>query len=270
MSDVVLESTAPDPAGALTANLLANFPLYSHLPGAIVWDDPELLGLLTDLDPSESCVYRAAFAPGQAREKIAQVLGRYRSHGCLPMYWQVGPSTLPVDLGEYLQAQGFRFFVRVPGMAVDLQDLGKRAIGSGDFVIERVGDPSQLAQWVNIMAAVDELPHALRDGFYKVFESQGLGSRADCQLFLGMENGRPVATSRLLCAGGVAGIYHVATLPEARRRGYGTAMTVAATLGGRELGYRVGVLYASAAGYNVYRRLGFQEYCHIDVYQSPE
>jgi len=270
MSDIILESVKSNPVSALTANLHAHVPLFSHLPGVIVWDEPELLGLLTDLDPSESCVYRAAFAPEQANEKIEQVLRRYRSHGCLPMYWQVGPSTLPADLGKRLQAQGFGFFLRVPGMAVDLEDLEKGTTGSGDFVIERITNPSQLMQWVNIVAAVDELSDALRHGFYQVFESQGLGARATCQLFLGLENGQPVATSRLIGAGGVAGIYHVATLPEARGRGYGTAMTLVAAHAGRELGYRVGVLYASPAGQGVYRRLGFQEYCHIDVYRSPE
>jgi hypothetical protein len=221
MSDIILESTKSNLVSALEANLHAFVPLYSHLPGAIVCDEPELLGLLTDLDPSESCIYRAAFMPEQASEKIEHVLHRYRSQGCLPMYWQVGPSTLPMDLGKHLEARGFRFFVRVPGMAADLQDLEKVQPSSSNFVIEQIKDTTQLLQWVNIVAAVDDLSNVLRQGLYEVFESQGLGPKATCQLFIGIENGQPVSTSRLICAGGVAGIYHVATLPEARGRGYG-------------------------------------------------
>jgi len=271
MIDIILESIKSNPVSTLVANLQQFVPLYSHLPGAIVWDESELLGLMTDLDPSESCIYRAAFMPEQASEKIEQVLQRYRSQGCLPMYWQVGPSTLPIDLGKHLEARGFHFFVRVPGMAADLQELEKvQSSSAGNFDIEQIKDTAQLLQWVNIVASVDELSDALRQGFYEVFESQGLGPKATCQLFIGMENGQPVATSRLICAGGVAGIYHVATLPEARGRGYGTAMTLAAAHAGRELGYHVGVLFASSAGYGVYRRLGFQDYCHVDVYKSPE
>jgi ribosomal protein S18 acetylase RimI-like enzyme len=222
MSDIILESITSNPVSALTANLHAHVPLFSDLPGVIVWDDPELLAVLTDLDPSESCVYRAAFAPEQANEKIEQVLHRYRSHGCLPMYWQVGPSTLPADLGKHLQALGFSFYLRVPGMAIDLQDLDQEPTGSSGLVIEQIKNATQLTQWVKIVAAVDEWSDALRQGFYQVFESRGLGQSATCQLFLGIENGQTVATSRLICAGGVAGIYHVATLPEARGRGYGT------------------------------------------------
>jgi predicted GNAT family acetyltransferase len=84
-----------------------------------------------------------------------------------------------------------------------------------------------------------------------------------------MEDGKPVATSKLFCAGGVAGIYHIATLPDKRGRGYGTAMTLAAAHAGHKEGHHVGVLFATPAGYGVYRRLGFKEYCRLDVYTSP-
>jgi ribosomal protein S18 acetylase RimI-like enzyme len=110
----------------------------------------------------------------------------------------------------------------------------------------------------------------LQVGFYQVFENLGYGPQAICGLFLGTENGRPVAASRLFCAGGVAGVYHVATLPEARGRGYGTAMTLAAAHAGFDRGYRYGVLFATTAGCNLYVRLGFRELFRVDVYKSPE
>jgi hypothetical protein len=47
-------------------------------------------------------------------------------------------------------------------------------------------------------------------------------------------------------------------------------MTLVAAHAGYALGYHVGVLFATSAGYNVYHRLGFRDYCHIDVYQSPK
>ena len=57
---------------------------------------------------------------------------------------------------------------------------------------------------------------------------------------------------------------YVATLPSARRRGFGAAITLAALLDGRNLGYRIGVLQSSDQGFPVYRRMGFVEVCRME------
>jgi len=56
-------------------------------------------------------------------------------------------------------------------------------------------------------------------------------------------------------------------VPEARRQGIGAAITLAALRDARAMGYRVGVLGASSAGYTVYKRIGFEEYCKIGIYE---
>jgi GNAT superfamily N-acetyltransferase len=78
--------------------------------------------------------------------------------------------------------------------------------------------------------------------------------------------GQPVASSRLILGAGVAGIYGVGTVPEARRRGIGAAMTHVPLLQARALGYRIATLHPSPMGLGSYRRLGFEEYCFLDRY----
>jgi len=67
-------------------------------------------------------------------------------------------------------------------------------------------------------------------------------------------------------AAGVAGIYNVGTVPEARGKGIGAAITLAPLLEARSRGYKIAILHASELGYSVYRRLGFQDYCQMNIY----
>jgi GNAT superfamily N-acetyltransferase len=77
----------------------------------------------------------------------------------------------------------------------------------------------------------------------------------------------PVASSLLLLTCGVAGLFCVATVPEARGMGIGTAISLAPMREALKMGYRVGVVHSSKMGYGVYRRIGFQDYCTIGIYR---
>ena len=90
--------------------------------------------------------------------------------------------------------------------------------------------------------------------------------------YLALWQKTPVAIPALYLEAEVAGIYFVATLPEARGKGIGTHVTQTALEDAQKLGYRVAILQTSAMGKNVYQRLGFQECCPLEIYlwQPPE
>ena len=74
------------------------------------------------------------------------------------------------------------------------------------------------------------------------------------RMWVGYQDGRPVATSACAIACGLNGVTLVATLPEARGRGYGEGMTWRATLADPAL---PSMLLASDLGRPVYERMGY-------------
>jgi predicted acetyltransferase len=85
--------------------------------------------------------------------------------------------------------------------------------------------------------------------------------------YVGYLNDDPVATASLIAAGGAAGIYNVATVIAARRRGIGAVMTAWAVRAGAARGMQVATLQASNMGRPVYERLGFEVVCDFVPYR---
>jgi len=88
--------------------------------------------------------------------------------------------------------------------------------------------------------------------------SSSFATDPDVQLFVGRLDERPVATSIAIRSGDALGVYNVGTLPDARRRGVGSAVTWAAVGAGRAWGCDTVVLQSSMMGLSMYADMGFQ------------
>jgi ribosomal protein S18 acetylase RimI-like enzyme len=71
----------------------------------------------------------------------------------------------------------------------------------------------------------------------------------------------PVAAAQAILSHGIAGIYWVGTVPEARKRGLAEACTRRVGNAAFERGARCVVLQASQQGEPIYRRMGYREIC---------
>jgi GNAT superfamily N-acetyltransferase len=108
----------------------------------------------------------------------------------------------------------------------------------------------------------DFLQATVDNGFPRPLAEQSFNLEAtasgDIDFFVGRLDGRAVATATLVRTDDVAGIYAVATVENARRRGVGTAVTTAAVARAREWGCRAVVLQSTQAGFGVYSSIGFR------------
>ena len=87
--------------------------------------------------------------------------------------------------------------------------------------------------------------------------------------FTGRVGGTLAGTAALLDRHGVAGLYVITVRPEFRRRGIGTALTVAALAAARDRGLPVATLHATPDGEPVYRRMGFTEVARYRHFSPP-
>jgi ribosomal protein S18 acetylase RimI-like enzyme len=86
---------------------------------------------------------------------------------------------------------------------------------------------------------------------------------------VGYVNGLPVTAGLGWRTGRTIGVYNIATIPTARRRGFGEAMTARVLADGEAAGCDVGALQASSMGRPIYQRLGFRTVLRYTGYVEP-
>jgi GNAT superfamily N-acetyltransferase len=266
MSEILQDLSVPALITAIEANCCERFRLFRYWSQAEVHDEPEMLWVISDIPfPLFNSVLRARVEPDGVDVAIEGAIARCASRN-VPMLWWTGPSTRPTDLGKHLEAHGFTREEDAPGMAVGLLAMNEETEAPPGLVIEKVGDVETLKKWYQVFKGFFGFPDYVENAWVDSFASVGLSGRPPLCCYIGRLSGEPVATSFLVLGAGVAGIYGVGTVPDARRKGIGTAMTLAPLREARELGYRVGVLRSSEMGYGVYHKMGFRKYCEMGLY----
>ncbi len=270
MNEILLDLNREELIRANEENLAGWVPAFGAL-GRACTDAPRGVSWsITGYDFSLfNSIMEARLSPTEVEPAIQQILAEARQRH-VPLLWWTGPSTRPLDLGESLKAHGFVFDEESPGMAVLLDQLVEKPAPKG-LEVEEVTKEADLLLWSEVMAEGFGSPRENRKPVenWAMFLRQADHERV--RAYLGRLDGQPVATSLLLLAAGVAGIYAVGTIPPARGMGIGRYLTQYPLMQARRWGYRAGILQASPMGFNVYRSLGFEENCKIVCYRwNPE
>lgn len=198
-------------------------------------------------------------------ELIENTLSHFRSLNITRLSWLTEEGVPATEIKKHLETHGLTFRESFASeMAADLMGLPENTSTPDGLRIVPVEDEATLRKWIHVASVGFGVPTDVEDIWYGFF------AEAVCErpfrTYLALLNGKPVGTSQLFTSAGVAGIYNVTCMPEARGRGIGAAITLAPLLEARQMGYRVAVLQASSMGYKVYQRLGFQDFGKLSVY----
>jgi GNAT superfamily N-acetyltransferase len=225
-----------------------------------------LTWLMTDLpDFFMNLVVSTRLPSEAADELIESALAHFKSMNIRKLSWLAHEGVPSTETSTALIAHGLTFRESyATEMAVNLSRLLEDQPIHPDLRIIPVIDGDTLRQWIHVASIGFRINEKFEQVWYDFFIDAIFNPQF--RTYLALSNGKPVGTSQLFLSEGVAGIYNVTCIPEARGQGIGSAIALAPLLEARELGYRIGILQASKQGYNVYRRLGFQDFGNLSVY----
>jgi ribosomal protein S18 acetylase RimI-like enzyme len=177
----------------------------------------------------------------------------------LPFAWWVGFDDDYSECKNDLEKLGFACDEHESGMFAEIEKLS-RDRKCDELQISLVDDEKKLDDFVQIYQEL--IPHDAKaiGEFFERASEHILHPESSLKLFVGYFQDQPAATSSLFLNENTAGVWDVTTLPQFRRRGIGTDMTLQALFYAFDnFGHRIGVLTASKDGEPVYRKIGFQK-----------
>ena len=193
---------------------------------------------------------------------INETVEYFRKQRVQTLTWWLEPQLKPSDWRPALSKHGFGFSNDTPGMAIDLHEMNESLQGVDGLEVRVAGEAESIRTWTRMFLKGYGLPPAWESITFDLWMQLGLD--LPMRNYLGYLNGKAVSTCTIFYGGGVAGIYCVSTVSEARGRGIGAAITLQPLLEARKMGYRIGVLQSSEMGFNVYKKLGFRHLCQIE------
>ncbi len=252
MSELHTSPSGTRTVDQMQENMLAYFRLFVGLPGITAGDDDVFWFVNTRAEPGNH-ILRTRI-PGTAVERrideLLDQIGRHTDH----IDWLVFPSCQPADLGKRLEARGMSGGPAGTWMVADLASLSMRFSTPEHFYIEYVRSPAMLDVWQHVSAAGFGFDAQI---YYDAYTRHGFGPEAISLHYIGFLHDKPVTSSTLLLAGGIAGIWDVSTPPAFRGHGYGSAITLALMREAHARGYQHAWVWSSDMGKAVYRKLGF-------------
>jgi ribosomal protein S18 acetylase RimI-like enzyme len=256
----------PDSIAGFSRNMVINalernlWDLWCHFgrgPGCNLYDEGDVIWFDT---PIATLPYNAVLkftVEDNIEPRIDNIIEHYKRRG-VPFLWFVHPSSRPADLEDRLGKRGLKEVEIVPGMAADLDDLPEAGQLPDDIEVREVIGKSDTDCWYEIVAWRWEVPSETRSFLKSLNQEFQIGTpEAKIRCWLAWRGGTPIAKAVLNISEGAAGLYGVATKPEARKLGLGRQLTLEALWAGRTAGCRLGVLHSSPMAQNLYSKIGF-------------
>jgi GNAT superfamily N-acetyltransferase len=214
------------------------------------WVDMDGVGaLVTPQVPDRSIVNCVAYERGADIEGAYDRLEReFAEVGA----WTVWVPDSDRDTARFLESRGHKLDGTPSMMALELSKLQV---------------PSQLPDWqpatVEELARINEAAYPWQDGSLERAILESAFDDEEFRLYMAED----ASVLGIDACDGDAGVFWVATLPEARGRGLSGGLLAAALLDARDSGCDISTLQATKLGEPVYARLGYERLGAIEMWE---
>lgn len=161
------------------------------------------------------------------------------------------------DIAEHLEAEGVGPMSNSPGMVLE-QRLPDAPLPP-NVTVERVLDERTAREFADVAGAAYATYGMPPKIARRQFADWRFFTQPHVAAFVARLAGAPAATAMVMVTHGVAGIYWVGTIPDARGSGLAPLCTRIAGNAGFDMGARFAALQASTMGEPVYRKMGYRE-----------
>jgi GNAT superfamily N-acetyltransferase len=247
-----------DTLKAIERNGVAHSVYWCHWPKMQLVEHPQAVVTESDLPcPFFNNVFSADIPQAKAEAVVDDLIGRFLARN-VPCFWWSGPVNHDEHVTGLLEERGFVRAFEAAAMAFGLSSCPAPKPVPAEIV--EVTSEGQIADWTRTCTAAFGFDDALSDWWHELFTGIPFGGTTPLRHFLASIDGEPVGTASAYIEDGVVGLASVGVREEYRRRGIGSAITLAALETARNLGCRLGVLFSSPMATSMYEGLGFCQY----------
>jgi GNAT superfamily N-acetyltransferase len=242
---------------------------FGRGPGCTLHDEGDALWFETPIPILPyNTVLKFQVEQQDADRRIDSLVRGYVDRKVAPL-WIVHPTSVPTNLTERLQMYGFQELELAPCMARGLEHLPEMLPVPQGVEIREALEETDLIELYGLAAWRWGVPEEYRPQLRKMIEKFEIGERgSNTRFWLAWKDGLPISKIGLFNGSGSAGIYGVATKPEARGLGLASILMVTAMQAAKDMGHKLVVLDSSPLAENLYLRLGFNNFAPLRLYST--
>lgn len=138
---------------------------------------------------------------------------------------------------------------------------------STSFNVIEVQTQQQMQDWITTQSIAHD---GFSDDVLRIYTSMmtNLVNNKNTFAYVAYDGDTPVGCAILTLAGGVAGFYQLAVIPDARRKGVGTALARHRMQVALEHGYHIAGMMVTQMGQIIHSKIGFQEIEKVHLYMK--